>query len=402
MEYEIRIYNTIESLGESKWQLLYQKNSLYLSYEWLRSVEGMLTSDTFYVTAWSKHTKKILAGIPCYLVKNHETYSFFNMARLLTEDLGLIDFENVIANEKREQLDEYMKTLSISRDELYPCLICVSPFGYTSSIGINKSEGHQKEELFRAIIDAFNVLSDSYKASNQAFLYVDKPDESSLVQLLKMEGYLEWCMAAECTIPIFWKSFNEYIEHLPKKRRDNVKRELRVFREKGYKIDIVGAESLTKELVPLQAQVHRKYGHRGNYDRIQRGFEQIKKYLGKYVRVFLIRDNSAVLGFALFYEMNDIYYCKQVGFDYAKLDDDFSYFNCAFYKPISEAIFTGKRAISYGIGAYSAKVRRGGQLSPLYGYLKCKSDISDYLSLINPILTLQDEAHHTYYSKFSS
>ncbi len=47
--------------------------SLYFSYYWLRSVQGMLGCRTFYLTVWSENNDRLLAGLPCYLINDEST-----------------------------------------------------------------------------------------------------------------------------------------------------------------------------------------------------------------------------------------------------------------------------------------------------------------------------------------
>ena len=126
--------------------------------------------------------------------------------------------------------------------------------------------------------------------------------------------------------------------------------------------------------------------------RIMQGYQHIAEYLGSSVRVFLAHKRGDLVGFALFYLAGKTLYCKQAGFDYSRLADDFCYFNVVFYDPIRYAIANGIREIRYGLEAYEAKLARGCMLQQLDGHINLHGAP---IELVRECVTLQDFATHT-------
>lgn len=118
-------------------------------------------------------------------------------------------------------------------------------------------------------------------------------------------------------------------------------------------------------MVPLLAALQARYGALDSPRIIQRRLAEQAEVLDERAICFLCRNNSATVGFSLFYEWEDELYARVVGFDYEALPEDSrAYFSVLFYEPIRFATGTKIRAIHYGRGTAEAKVRRGASLEP--------------------------------------
>ncbi len=387
MSYATRIHQAIEEIGETNWQKISLNAGFYHSYSWLRSVEGQLTPHTFYITVWVDD--QLVAGIPCYLIDNARTYTFFNIPRLLAEDTIINEISPFLEDVEREELQRETAVLLAQQNRLYPTLISVAPYGYTATICCHPDLSSQvTQQVIDIILDTFQQLATENNVASTAFLYVPQQKQLLHTQLLDRH-YIPALIGAESILHITWDSFDNYLLSYRQKRRKGIRRERRVFQEGGLTIKIGGIASLDDAVVQMQSNLQKKYGHSGNLERLRRGFEQIKTHLGSSVRVYLARQDEQIVGYALFYEMGKTYYCKQVGFDYEQLDKNFCYFNIAFYEPIIHAIENGISSINYGVGTYEAKLKRGCQLNHLLGFFKCSPAVSDLQSNIATILKLQ-------------
>ena len=386
MSYSTRIYQAIEEIRETDWQKISLEGGLYYSYYWLRSVQGQLTPHTFYITVWAD--EQLVAGMPCYLIDNPKTYTFFNIPRLLTDETILQEISPFLEKEEREQLQQKTAILRPQQNRLYPTLISTAPYGYTSTLCCRQDLDKETTQVTDMLLDAFEQITAENNVSSSAFLYV--PQHHNLLPA-KLIGrrYMPSLLGAESILPITWNSFDDYLLSRRKKRRESIRRERRVFQKNGFTTQIGDASSLDDTIVRLQSNLQKKYGHSGDPERLKQGFEQIKTHLAPFVRVYLAQKNEQVVGYALFYEMNKTYYCKQVGFDYARLGNNFCYFNIGFYEPIIQAIKSGIISIHYGAGAYEAKLGRGCKLNHLLGFFKCSPAADDLKSDIAAILELE-------------
>lgn len=389
MSYSTRIYRTIEEIGETHWQEISPNNGLYYSYYWLRSVQGQLTPHTFYITIWADGGQQLVAGMPCYLVDNPRTYTFYNVPRLLTDEAIIKEITPFLDKKEQEQMRHLAGVLRTQQSRLYPSLIGAAPYGYTSAICCRHNLPNETiQQITDMTLDAFEQIAVENDVSCSAFLYVPS-QQSQLSTTLFHRQYTPSLIGAESVLPITWNSFDDYLLSFRQKRRKGIRRERRVFQESDFTIQISDARSLDEKVVLLQSNLQKKYGHSGNPERLKRGFDQIKTHLGPFVRVYLAQQNDQLLGYALFYEMDGKYYCKQVGFDYGRLDNDFCYFNIGFYEPIIQALENKITSINYGVGAYEAKLKRGCELRYLFGFFKSTPVTDDLKPDIVEMLRLQ-------------
>lgn len=368
--YRVHIDQKIADVGYTTWQELHQERSLYLSYHWLSSVEGMLSSTCFYISIWTDSGSRPLAAIPCYLITDQNTYLFFNVPRLLLDQGSVEQACLFLPGEQGERLVQVASSLQRYQNQLYPTLICVAPYGYISAVcyrlGLTAEEN---QAVIGQILTALDELAAYYSARCISFMYVPEQSDPYLPDMLIRSGYHPMLLDADCQLLVTWQSFEEYLATRTRGRRRTIRLDMRTFSESGLSIRLEDASALTERLASLQINLQHKYGHGSTLNRAMKGYERIKQYLGPWVRVFVAYKETEPLGFALAYEMNGVYYFKQAGFDYEKLgDSSCCYFNIVFYEPIRQAITKGIRHIQYGMGSYQAKLGRGCQLHNLWGY----------------------------------
>jgi predicted N-acyltransferase len=359
----------------------------------------MLGRDSFYLTLWSGKEQKPVAGIPCYVTTDENAYVFYNVPRLLVDEEMIADACPSLPLEHSSRLAHLADKLCPSRSGLYPALVSVAPYGYISSI-CHRPDLAQCEirEATDHLLWAFDDLASEHGVMSKAFLYVPDQRNFFLADALTRRGYHTMALLGECLLPISWTSFEDYLATHTSSRRWAIRADIRNFERSGMTVHVEGPDALDDRLAQLQSNVQRKYGHRGNLDRIKLGYSRIKHYLAPQVRVFVARRGSDTVGFALFYELDDVYYCKQVGFDYQRLGNDACYFNVLFYEPIRQAISKGIQLIHYGSESYEAKMGRGCKLKTLSGYFHLGDQTSRELA---ECMTLQDTARRTQFEELN-
>jgi len=129
-------------------------------------------------------------------------------------------------------------------------------------------------------------------------------------------------------------------------------------------------------------------------DRTLRWYARIRSELAQYARITLARRGADVLGFGLFYEAGRELYARAVGFDYARLGPERSYFSVLFYEPLRYAIATQLRRVHYGIESYDAKLLRGCGLQTSLGWFRFDTPGSDRLYELLRLHTEAQLARH--------
>jgi len=392
MEYQLSISHTITDIDSALWQELDQGRSFYLSYDWLHSIEGVLTPDSFYLIVSSSDTHQPLAALPCYLISNESTYLFFNVPKLLLSQESITTAGQFLSSEESSCLNELATASRLYQQALYPTLLCVAPYGYISAICYRSGlTANESQKITNFIINALNDLASTCGAKCIAFLYVPEQEDPFLRETLLEHNYLPMLLNANAVLPVEWKSFDEYLMTRTKKRRWTIRDDMRKFQSQGLTIRYDDVSALTEQFAPLQLNMQRKYGHRSDLLWAIRGYEQIKQNLASWARVFTVYKDTQPLAFALFYEKDGIYYCKQAGFDYEQLGNSSCYFNLVFYEPIRQAIARGIRSIHYGLESYETKLSRGCYLQKLWGYFSFPQGIPPQLA---DCIALENRAQH--------
>jgi predicted N-acyltransferase len=227
------------------------------------------------------------------------------------------------------------------------------------------------EQLAHCLLD--HVERDACASGIQSvtLLFVRESD-NTLCHALEARGYLRFPSARSATLALNRPGFDGYLAGLDHKRRNQVKREQRRLREAGVRFGIEALEAeLIAELVPLQMQQFRKYGHDPSAQALAASLALQAEHCGHAMRVVTARSPDGTLrGFATMVHWGRHLYLRQVGFDYEWQGPLPLYFGVAYYTPIEYAVRAGVRLLNYSIESEAAKVARGCALEQRYGYLK--------------------------------
>jgi predicted N-acyltransferase len=382
----VRTARSIQEIGPG-WEAVSQECSFYLSYPWLRTMEGALSSESYYLILHDGDGSP-LAGVPCHFITDRESYRLYNLPELLLSPETLDTACSLLGGEEARRLEQLARSLRHNADDLYPVLTAVTPSGYISSIcyrpGVRPEEkGRAAEEL----VGSVEQMASDRRAVTIAFLYIPAGSDPWLHQAVVSRGYVPVTLTGECLLPVRWTSFEGYLRSCSKSRRQSIVREMRKFREAGFAISQDGAEALTPRLATLQASVQRRHGHRIEVEQILGTYAKINEYLASFTRLFVARRSRDVTAFSLFYQTNQVFYARLVGLDYEQIEGTYAYFNVLFYEPIRAAIAEGSRLIHFGIESFEAKLARGCELRPLMGYVRFGPDhvgaLAEYVALFD-------------------
>jgi predicted N-acyltransferase len=174
-------------------------------------------------------------------------------------------------------------------------------------------------------------------------------------------------MGERCDMAVTWSDFPGYLRGLPKKYRDEVKREINRMDERGLVRAVRPLGPDEPELLDLRCRLIQKYD--GAVDRAAQAaiFDMIREHVAPSdITVFTVSAGDRLLSFSLFIQDGPEWTVMLIGSDYDSPDAGYGYFSCMFYQPAELAPARGVNLLAYGYGTLDAKRRRGCQLSPYH------------------------------------
>lgn len=349
---DIKIINDIGEIAEG-WKSIQDNISFELSYDWYRNNLEVLSDDIFYICCFENNKLQVL--LPIYHVKKDIIWSFNN-------PLKFLDGSNYLLN------IPFDKSKLLFENQEY--FLVTSPFGYQCDfININNCVSNNQKSIIIRAVDA--KLKDEMKkrnVNNTFFLYVE---ENSLMDNFYKNSNFKIPIIYDCIANTNYVNFEDYLKqelYNPKDRRE-IKREERIFIEKGLKIDrINNFRDYIDILAKLEGNLLCKYGYSDsiNFTYSKDWYYRLNKIYGDRSFIFIVKNNNGtIIGFSLFISDKNgkRIAAKATGFDYNLIPkNSYSYFNVVYYKPIRYAIENEVKQISFGCETYKAKIKRGCKL----------------------------------------
>lgn len=368
MSFSTVVHRQISLLGEDEWSCFAQA-SCYQSYHWLKRLE--ISNHSYYITVYS-HSGSAVAVMPCYyLLTSSATFRTYDIEYLLHGNLAKDEISRLSENDDIGASTTLQIIPPKSRVVLFPTLLCAIRNGYESlPIYRQHTQATDIDAINHMIVRRLLELRMELDCRSLSVLYV-----SELHPFAKLLSEMEWLaidLEAEAKLSLPGHSFDDYLSVFSGKRRGKFRREMKRFEQSGSEIEIT---ELSKGLLPRLAVLLQNIETK--YQGVQEKPERFMQYLSGLEQMpfrnhlFLAKKSGEIVSFSLFYEFGDVLYGRMAGFDYEKIDDDFCYFNIAFYRPIIYAYEHGIHEINYGLGSLSTKVRRGCHLVPRRGFVYC-------------------------------
>jgi uncharacterized protein len=158
-----------------------------------------------------------------------------------------------------------------------------------------------------------------------------------------------------------------WLAELPKRRRWNIRHEVRIFAEAGFAVTDTTLPECYADLAPVWAPNQERYGHAADIETLTAKLRGQALAMGSAAKVMLCgRGSDRPVGFCLYYELADRVFVRTAGFEYERLAGAAEYFNVVFYEQIRRAASTGVKQIHAGIKSIEAKALRGAQVRPLW------------------------------------
>ncbi|MCM3666376.1 GNAT family N-acetyltransferase [Mesobacillus subterraneus] len=340
----ISIVNSLDEIAEEEFLPLSQGRSFYVSRPWLLAIERLRGRDTAYITSRDR-TGNLLGVLPIYWGKPSTRGYYEPYKRFLERSQG--EF-----NEK-----DWSPSFIIGSRAAYSCEFLLS----------NDIEQAEQNEVLKAMLEFAEEFRKEWGSASTSVLYMT---DSGSMQLKKNITNPAFFLAgAHAVLEIKWKSFDEYLAHLKGRDRVTVRREERVFSSAGYRIESAKLGDSIDVFAELFANHENKYGHKTTPQKEAIELNTLVDTANEYSHVLVLKLGERAVGCILLFLWEKTIYARTVGFDFSLVGQAFEYFNLAYYEVIRFAIENGFRHVDYGMGTYRAKLKRGANLKPLWGYV---------------------------------
>lgn len=241
-----------------------------------------------------------------------------------------------------------------------PVALIGSSRGFYSGPLVDTDEYERALDL---LVEGVQRIVDEHCGGLAWWLYTSTADS---VEIASRYGVVPRLLNGECVIYMEGNGFEDYLASLSSSRRGDVRRDLRAFEASGLQLEEKRLSDCYEQCGELLAATQRKHGLTVSADDMSAWLEKLCRTSADSGQVYLCRSSEQVIGFSLSYTFGETIYLRAVGFDYVRAPHSAEYFELLFYKPIRNAYAQGANALHLGAGSYSAKVRRGALVRPMW------------------------------------
>ena len=197
--------------------------------------------------------------------------------------------------------------------------------------------------------------------------------ESELMEMLSGRRYNKSVHIPLNFMDVKWSSFDGYLRYLggiSASARKNVRNEINRNRKGGTVVKELQETGPCNERLSELLNTHsfklngRPFGFSKDF------FCELKSNLGSDASVYVSLKAGILTGVSVDLWWNGTLHGLVVGVDPNLSENDFTYFNLAYYRQIMDAIQKQTKRLYYGRGAYEAKIRRGFKTTDLHIYYK--------------------------------
>ena len=352
---DTKVFKSVDDIGRDAIDSLVDDG--FFTYEWLKTMEVSkppIDLDPFYVTAYDKGN--LAAFTPCFrdIARQYFQYG-----------------PTVIPFMKRAL--KWVNRLRIGQEYV---LLCYSPWCFRTKVFVAKN--FDEKLVIQRISKQIDAICKKQRLFFSSFLFVSEFDKS-LITNLECLGYHKFFWRSTVYLDILWRNFEDYVNSLRSRVRNNIKKELRCSVENGIIIEETkDFKSLSNTLSDLSLKLSLKYNKWSQ--RLEPFFfESLSDYAKDNTVVFVAKKKNNIVGFSLLIRKEETLDGFLAGFDYELQEKwDFTYFNVCYYAPIEWAIRQGIKKIYFRWGSEEPKYRRGCKPEKIFTFVKCQNRIVNY------------------------
>lgn len=330
----VNVASSMRSVDPAEWESLTSAAGLYTSHTWLLGDEADPSAGVSYLLARNSDST-LVGALPCYWPR--------------------------VASSERYRLRVLFGRDDVPRSR--ELVLAGGRSGYRSDVPVSARLTPAEASVVRT------------RLLREAAARADRDDRQAVLLYVPANAYLQLAadvgegapVSAEATIPLPGGSFADWLGELPKKRRNNVRHEIKVYDAAGWHTEVVPLRVIIDEVVPLLAALQKRYGALAVPRALAQTLARQEQAFGEDAIVFAGRQHGRLGAFALAYRYADVLHIRAAGFDYDLAPKAAcAYFNVAYYAPIVHAYETSARAVHIGVDSLHAKVLRGARLTSLW------------------------------------
>lgn len=278
-------------------------------------------------------------------------------------------------------------TATLPAADQYPSL-ALATFGNHHGVAHDPARTiDQRRAVMAALPELLLQAADDLGCRSVALLYIGEPDAADVDESASRAGYASTLLGAEGVLELADTSWEGYLAGLSKRRRYQARKELRIYEVAGFRTVIrTGPDAFSEDLVDLQVAHRAKYGLPGGEDRVRRDLNAVRDELGESCVVFSAERDGQMSSFTLYLRTRDALFARTGG---TLPDAKGCYFAVDYHETARWAVENGIRRVHYGMAAYEAKVTRGCELRPRWGWFAFQGAQAD---TYREVLELQSQS----------
>jgi hypothetical protein len=245
------------------------------------------------------------------------------------------------------------------------------PAPHPDGILVGPREGYQTHFLGASgttpdeLADVVGQLRTAAAGQSCVAMYVTTDDALALRRA--GVGTMPVLLEADGWIELPERDWSSWEESLTRNRRKMVQRDVRQFRDAGYRIEQVPLTECWHRLGEIASATQAKYGHDTRPEIELTSLRHHAVCMGDAARTALLYTvEGSLVGFCLYYAWHDTVTLRWLGLDYSRLAGGREYFNLCYYAQIELAAQLGTRWLHAGTKSVDAKAIRGARLRPLW------------------------------------
>lgn len=360
---KIEVCSTIDTISALEWDRLVKGNNPFLKHAFLAALEhNQCVSSTFgwqpmHLAAWEG--ERLLAAMPLYLKEN---------------SYGEFVFDHAWAQAYQRQGLPY-----------YPKLVSSIPYAPATGQRMLLAEGQPPESLSRLLLEQAESLAIELGASSLHWLFIDQQEarlHADLGLMIRNDVQFHWHNQE-------YADFEAFLAQLNAKRRKNIRRERRLVKESGLRLQCLSGHEVDEETWSLFARMYATtFEQRSSLPTLNAGFFiEVAKEMGQQVILVLAYEGDEIIAGAWMLRSDDTLYGRHWG---CLKEYDSLHFETCFYQGIDYCI--ANRLKRFEPGAQGEhKIWRGFLPTRTYsshwiGHPGFSQAIADFLQREEPVI----------------
>lgn len=345
---------SVSEIAPDAWDAVAADSSFFSCHRWQRFLEARLMTKIRYLV-WHDERGRLIAALPTHAGGPGITPRPFTLTEVIQATNGVPSGFAVLGG---------------------------AAYGYHNDGLLIRPDipARDRALLARTMIGEFREFARSLGADYTAFLCVPQARLTELIEA----GYgypSAGLLTTVATLDLPSPTFDDYLRTLPARRRKEIGRERRIFRDSGL---TWGPASLPDDLDEIAALIEATYQHHGypatDPAAIRMNLEAQARYFGADTLVLACRDRGRLVGAVSGFANGSQWVVPWLGLDYEVARQTALYFNLAYYLPIECALERGATSIDFGVKALHAKVLRGMAIEPKWALIESSREREDIWS----------------------